>query len=123
MSDQNQSPFNWYLGTYIVGFELLDVDPADDLHDQFDAWEESVMVKTDSCHQAYDRIIKVGQRDTRYYIGELAGTSVDWFFKGVTELDPVYSDVNETSDVVYVEHNQTLLKDQQVFVCKREEFD
>ncbi len=122
MSEENQSPFNWYLGTYVVSFNLVDVDETHDLHDQFDAWEVSVMVRAESCRHAYDRVIEVAQRDTRQYIGELAGTSIDWVFRGVTELDPLYTDVDAATDVVYVEHNHTRLSEQQEFFCQADDF-
>ncbi len=123
MSEDNQSPFNWYLGTYIVSFNLVGAEKGHELHDQFDAWEVSVMVRAENCRQAYDRVVEVAQRDTRQYIGELAGTSVSWVFEGITEIDPLYSDVKETADVVYVEHNHTRLSEQQEFFCCPDDFD
>jgi hypothetical protein len=123
MSEHKQSPFNWYLGTYVVGFNLVDVDHAHDLHEQYDGWEVSVMVKADSCEQAYDKIVQAAKRDTRHYVGELDGTSVDWEFKGVTELDPIFTEVNEVSDVVYVEHDQVRVRDQEYLVCKKRDFN
>jgi hypothetical protein len=122
MIDENQSPFNWYTGTYIVGFTLVDVDQQHDLHDQYDGWEVSVMVKADSCKQAFDRIAEIAERDTRGYIGELDGISVDWQFKGIIELDPVYTNVDQNTDVIYIEHNHTRIKDQEFLVCNQNDF-
>ncbi len=118
----NPSPFGWYLGTYIVGFNLADVDEQHDLHDEFDGWEVSVMVRADNCRQAFERIEQVALRDTRRYVGELDGITVDWEFKGVTEMDPMYKPVHENTDIVYVEHDRVKLKDQEYLVCDKHDY-
>jgi len=123
MSEQNKSPFGWYLGTYIVGFTLVDVDKHHDLHDQYDGWEVSVMVRADDCEQAFELIEQIAERDTRHYVGELDGISVDWEFKGVTEMDPMYTNVHENTDVVYVEHDHVMLKEQNYLVCHKSDFN
>ena len=121
MTDHRLSPFNWYNGCYLVSFKLLDSDPQHDLHEQFDGWEVSVTVYADSMEQAYDKIVEIATRDTHKYLGELGGESVDWQFRGITELDPVFSDMDNSSDLYYVDHQRIRFSEQQSFIRSKQQ--
>ena len=121
MTDHKLSPFNWYSGSYLVSFKLCDCDSARDLHDQFDGWEVTVTVNADSMEQAYDKIVEVAELDTHKYVGELGGEDVDWQFRGVTELDPLMSDMDNSTDVYYVDHQRIKCCDQKPFIRSKTE--
>ena len=121
MTDHKLSPFNWYSGSYLVSFQLCDCDPAQDLHDQFDGWEVTVTVRADSMEQAYDKIVEMAEMDTHKYIGELGGEDVDWQFRGITELDPLMTDMDDSTDVYYVDHQRIKCCDQNPFIRSKTE--
>ncbi|MDJ0834036.1 MAG: DUF4288 domain-containing protein [Gammaproteobacteria bacterium] len=120
MADHKLSPFNWYSGSYLVSFNLCDQQLDQDLHKHFDGWEVSVTVFADSMEQAYDKIVEVAERDTHKYVGELGGENVEWQFRGVTELDPLLTDLDHSSDIYYVDHQRIKCCDQKVFIRSKQ---
>ena len=60
--------------------------------------------------------------DTHKYIGELGGEDVDWQFRGgVTELDPLMTDMDNCADVFYVDNQRIKCCDQQPFIRSKTE--
>ena len=111
MNNDHYSPFGFYFGKFLDGFKVVNDRRASPRGDTNDAWEVSVIVRASSLEEAYERIVEIANLDTKHYEGELGGVSVDWFFAGVTELDPVYQVTELQGDFSYVGHELVSLID------------
>jgi hypothetical protein len=111
MPMQKYSPYGYYLGRFLDAFQVCDERRETPRDDEPDAWEVSVMVRAHTPCEAYDRIIELAARDNKRYEGELGGISVEWVFKGITELEPILSDPGTRDDCMYLDHKPIRLAD------------
>lgn len=122
MHDKNTSPIGWYVGSYILRFVELDHDKNDDPESRFLAWENTIIVRAESLDEAYDKVVEQANLQTAPYNGGPDGVPVQWIFEGVTELLPIYEELEHGSEIMYREHNSTKLKNLRKFIRKKAEF-
>jgi len=87
MHDKNTSPVGWYVGSYIICFIELNESDNNDEEKKFLAWENTKIIKASS------------------------GVPVQWVFEGVTELLPIYEELEDGAEIMYREHKPTKLKE------------
>ena len=122
MNDKNISPVGWYVGSYIIRFIELNESGNDDLEKRFLAWENTRIIKASNLDEAYDKLVKEAQLETDPYKGGKEGVPVQWVFEGVTELLPIYDELEDGSEIMYREHNPTKLKNLRKAIRKKNEF-
>ena len=110
MHDKNISPVGWYVGSYIIRFIELNEDNNDDPEKKFLAWENTKIIKASNLDEAYDKLVKEAQLETEPYKGGKDGVPVQWVFEGVTELLPIYEELEDGAEIMYREHNPKKLK-------------
>ncbi len=119
MHDKNRSPVGWYVGSYLLRFVEINDDNNDDLEAKFMSWENTVLVKANNLDEAYDKIESIAREATEPYKGGEEGIDVQWLFEGVTELLPVYDEINDGVEIMWGEHNPKKLKNLQKMVRKK----
>jgi len=67
-------------------------------------------------------LVKEAQLETDPYKGGKEGVPVQWVFEGVTELLPIYEELEDGSEIMYREHNPTKLKNLRKAIRKKNEF-
>ena len=122
MTDKNISPVGWYIGSYLIRFIELNENDNDDLEKKFLAWENTRIIKAISLDEAYDKLVKEAELDTKPYKGGKDGTPVKWVFEGVTELLPIYEELEDGSEIMYREHKPKKLKKLRKAVYEKNEF-
>ena len=122
MSDKNISPVGWYVGSYIIRFIELNQNGNDDLEKRFLAWENTRIIKASNLDEAYDKLVKEAKLGTDPYRAGKEGVPVQWVFEGVTELLPIYEELEDGSEIMYREHNRTKLKNLRKAIRKKNEF-
>ncbi len=122
MHDKNISPVGWYVGSYLIRFIKLEDEKKDDPEEKFTAWENTVIVKARELDEAYEKIVEVAELDTKPYKGDPEGVPVQWVFEGVTELLPIYEELEDGSEIMWREYNPTKLKILKKCVRQKHEF-
>ena len=122
MNDKNISPVGWYVGSYIIRFIELNESGNDDLEKRFLAWENTRIIKASNLDEAYDKLVKEAQLETNPYKGGKKSVPVQWVFEGVTELLPIYDELEDGSEIMYRKHNPTKLKNLRKIIRKKNEF-
>lgn len=122
MYDKNISPVGWYVGSYLMRFIELENKNNYDPEERFMAWENTVIVKAKNLNEAYDKIVEIAKRGTEPYKGGSEGVLVQWIFEGVTELLPIYEELEDSSEIMWREHNPTKLKNLRKFVREKKDF-
>jgi hypothetical protein len=120
--DKNISPIGWYVGSYIIRFIELNDEGNFDPDKRFTAWENTKLIKANNLDEAYDKLVEVAELGCEPYRGGPEGVPVQWVFEGVTELLPIYEELEDGSEIMYREHNPTKLKNLQKAVRKKHEF-
>lgn len=108
--DKDVSPVGWYIGSYIIRFIELNDDDNFDTEKRFHAWENTRLIKANSLDEAYDKLVEKAELECEPYKGGLEGVPVQWVFEGVTELLPIYEEIEDGSELTYRELNSTKLK-------------
>jgi len=122
VADKNISPVGWYVGSYIIRFIELNETSNDDLEKRFTAWENTRIIKAKNLDEAYDKLVKEAMLGCEPYKGGPDGVPVQWTFEGVTELLPIYEEMEDGSEIMYREHNPKKLKNLRKLVRKKNEF-
>lgn len=106
--DKNVSPVGWYIASYIIRFVELGEDSNDDPERKFLTWENTILVKAADLDEAYGKTIMVAGQATKPYKGGPAGIDVQWVFEGVSELLPIYEDIEDGCEVMWAEYTRKL---------------
>ncbi|MBP8963458.1 MAG: DUF4288 domain-containing protein, partial [Opitutaceae bacterium] len=94
-TSKNVSPVGWYVASYLIRFIELEAEGNDDPEKRFLSWENTVIVKADDLLAAYDKVVAIALENTAPYKGGPQGIPVQFVFEGVTELLPIYEELED----------------------------
>lgn len=120
--NKSVSPVGWYVASYLVRFVELNSNNNNNPDSKFLAWENTVIVRADDLDAAYDKVVAIGMLDTKPYAGGPDAVPVQWLFEGVTELLPIYEDLDDGAEIMYREINPTKLKNLRKLIRQKGEF-
>lgn len=120
--DKNISPVGWYVGSYLIRFIELEDNNNYDSEARFLSWENTVIVKAENMDEAYNKIVELAQLTTAPYKGGEKGVPVQWIFEGVTELLPIYEEIEDGAEIMWAEHLPRKLKNLKKLVKPYDEF-
>ena len=122
MEDKNVSPVGWYVASYILRFVELDWEDNDDLEGRFHTWENTIIVKAKDLDEAYEKTVTIAKEHAQPYEGGPEGVDVQWVFEGVTELLPIYEDLEDGAEIMWADHRPRKLKNIRRRVRRKGEF-
>ena len=106
--DKNVSPVGWYVASYVLRFVELEWKHVDDPEERFLAWENTILVGARNLSQAYDKTVAIAKDSTEPYKGGRSGVDVQWIFEGVTEILPVYEQIEDGAEIMWAEYTRKL---------------
>jgi hypothetical protein len=122
MYDKNISPVGWYVCSYLLRFiELADTN-NDNLEARFLSWENTVLVKASSIDEAFEKTVVIAEQATEPYKGGTKGVDVQWVFEGVTEVLPVYEELEDGAEIMWRDRSPRKLKNLRALVRQKHEF-
>jgi hypothetical protein len=121
MTQNKTSPVGWYVGAYLLRFIELDAEDNFDEEKRFLSWENTVLVRADSLDEAYEHVERIALANTEPYCGGLEGRQVKWVYEGITELLPIYEELEHGSEIMYAESTRKL-KSLRRLVKSKEDF-
>ena len=107
-TDKNVSPFGWYVGSYLLRFIELEEDGNFDDEKQFLTWENTRLIKADNLDDAYDKLEKMAKEETEPYKGGPDGVDVQWIYEGITDLLPIYDELEDGAELFFSESKKKL---------------
>ncbi|MGP0171637.1 DUF4288 domain-containing protein [Pseudomonas sp. NCHU5208] len=120
--DKNISPVGWYVASYLIRFTEIN-DPNNESQDErFMSWENKIIIRATDLDNAYDKAVKIARETTEPYLGGPDAVPVQWVFVGITELLPIYEDLEDGAEIMWAEHRPRKLKNLQRLVRSRSEF-
>jgi hypothetical protein len=108
--DKNISPVGWYLVSYLLRFVELENTRIEDEEERFLSWENTVLIKADGLDHAYDKAMKVAMSAAKPYRGGQKGIPVQWKLVGITDVLPIYEDLEGGSEIAWTERAPRKLK-------------
>ena len=119
--DKNLSPFGWYVGSYLLRFIELNQDGNFDDEKQFLTWENTRLVKANDLNDAFDKLEKLAKEETEPYKGGPGGVDVQWVYEGITDILPVYDELEHGAELFFSESKRKL-KTIKKLVGKKKDF-
>src|SRR6185503_20197472 len=95
------SPVGWYVGSYLIRFIELDAANNNDAEERFHSWENTVIVKANDFKEAYEKVLKIAEATTTPYRGGDNGIFVQWVFEGITDLLPIYEELEDGAEIMW----------------------
>ena len=120
--DRNISPVGWYIGSYLSRFIELEATTNDDLEARFPTWENTVIVKAKSLGEAYDKVEAIGLEHAETYEGGDERIPVQWEYLGLTDLLPIYENLEDGAEVMWSPRHPRKLKNLMTLVRQKQEF-
>lgn len=120
--NSNISPVDWYIGSYLVRFVETESNKNYEDEERFVSWENTVIVRAKSLDEAYSKIEKIGKDHEEPYKGGEEGIPVQWIYEGITQLLPIYEDLEDGAEIMYTEHNPRKLKNLKKWVGVVDDF-
>jgi hypothetical protein len=122
MYDKNISPVGWYVCSYLLRFVELAWPHKEDLESKFLSWENTVLVKASSIEEAYDKTVAIAKSASLPYKGGQEGIEVQWAFEGITEVLPIYEEIEDGAEIMWCERAPRKLKNLRARVRQKHEF-
>jgi hypothetical protein len=119
--DKNISPCGWYVASYLLRFVECNAPDNNNLEKQFLIWENTIIIKANSLDEAYDKTVAIAEMYARPYKGGEDTVDVQWLFEGITELLPIYEELQDGAEIMWGERHRKL-KNIQKLIRKKEEF-
>lgn len=120
--DKNISPVGWYVASYLIRFTEINDQNKDNQEERFLSWENTIIVRASDLDEAYDKVVKIAQESTEPYLGGPDAVPVQWVFEGVTELLPIYEELEDGAEIMWAKHGPRKLKNLKKLVSGRHEF-
>lgn len=120
--DKNVSPVGWYLVSYLLRFvELRDKDNDDDER-RFLSWENTILVQAENMDHAYDKAMKIARQAAKPYKGGPEGVPVQWKLVGITDVLPIYEEIEDGAEIAWAERAPRKLHNLKKMVRPRGKF-
>ena len=107
---RNKSPFGWWIASYLERFEYEDVNKSNP-NRRCDAWENTVIIKAKDREAAFRKAERLGR------LGDGAGAYVTtegrkgaWRYQGLTSLLPIYEELEDGAEILWVEYDNVTVK-------------
>jgi len=121
--DKNVSPVGWYVGSYLLRFVELDDKERNDPERRFLSWENTVIVKAKSLDSAYTKVERIGKSQTKPYRGgPPPGVRVQWEYLGITDLLPIYEELEDGAEIAWTERPSRKLRTLKQWVRPKDAF-
>jgi len=120
--DKDISPVGWYVGSYLARFIEIDDPDNKDPESRFATWENTVIVKASCLEEAYDKIEVIGNEHAEPYKGGTEGIPVQWEYLGITEMLPVYEEIQDGSEIMWGSRHPRKLKNLKAMVKSKDDF-
>ncbi|CAN5344592.1 hypothetical protein BH10PLA2_BH10PLA2_20280 [soil metagenome] len=100
----NTSPHGWWVASYIERFEY-EYEDKTNLKRRCLAWENTILIKASNRAVAYRKAEKLGKlsEGSEGWHADTGRKGV-WRFEGLTSLLPIYEELEDGAEILWVEH-------------------
>lgn len=107
---------------YLLRFVELNEADNEDEEARFISWENTILVKATSLEHAYDKGYLFALEATKPYNRGPAGVPVQWQLVGITEVLPIYEEIEDCAEIAWTERAPRQLKTLKRMVGTKDSF-
>ncbi|HQU83693.1 MAG TPA: DUF4288 domain-containing protein [Pyrinomonadaceae bacterium] len=120
-SIESISPVNWYIAGILLRFEVVGVKELQP-NNRFLSWENKHLIKAETPDEAYEKALKLGKESEDDYINP-DGENVRWVFEGLTGLLPIYEELEDGAEIIWIKRENKTLKTIRKLAKNKEELE
>jgi hypothetical protein len=106
---RNHSPRGWWIASYLERFEYYNEDRRR-LGRRCTAWENTVLIKARTRDHAWRKATALGRLSEGSEAWDETGRKGQWRYEGLTSLLPVYEDLEDGAEILWVEHSRCTVR-------------
>ncbi len=101
----------WFLAGLLERFQRDDENTLNPNRRCF-VWENLYLIEAKDISEAYDKAIRLGRNECRNTSPskDNAGRKGRWIFDGISELIPIYEDIQDEAELLWTEHKNISVK-------------
>lgn len=121
LSDASESPVNWYIAGIILRLEVIggkELQP----NNRFLSRENKHLIKVENPNRAYEKALKLGKESEGIYVNS-DGENVRWVFEGLTSFLPIYEELEDGAEIIWIERENKTLRTMRKLIKKKEDLE
>jgi hypothetical protein len=119
---KRSSPTGWWIASYIER-AAWDDEPPLLQSSRCTAWENTIILRAGNRDAAYKKAVRLGSSN-RSTISDAAGKRTGrWVFEGLTSLLPIYDELEDGAEILWVDQSGRTLKTIRSKVKKKHELE
>ena len=101
----------WFLAGLLERFQRDDENTLNPNRRCF-VWENLYLIEAKDISAAYDKAVRLGRKECRNISPskDNAGHKGRWIFDGISELIPIYEDIQDEAELLWTEHKNISVK-------------
>ena len=92
---------NWFVASIVMS----EIDVHNSSLTSENTWENTYLVKSENISSAYDKATSIGKSECRTYNSDKDVRGTQWVFLGVSELVPVFEDIEDGAEILWTDHS------------------
>ena len=107
---RNHSPYGWWIATFIESASWDD-EPNPSPNSRCLAWENTIILQATDREAAYAKAVSLASQYSSEFEDNSRNRKGHWVFEGLTNLLPIYDELEDGAEILWVEHqNRTIRK-------------
>jgi hypothetical protein len=120
--NRNQSPHGWWIASYVLRF-VWNGEPEPARGDTAVVWENTMVLQATDRDAAFEKAVKLASDPSKSepLVDESdPARSGRWMYEGLTNLLPIYDELRDGTEVLWVEHEVPMRELQEWIKGKRD---
>jgi len=119
---QNRSPYGWWIASYIERV-AWDDEPNPLPNSRCLAWENTIILRASDREAAYTKAISLASQHSLEFEDDSKNKKGHWVFEGLTSLLPIYDELEDGTEILWVEHRNRTVRNVQSRIKQKEQLE
>ena len=119
---QNRSPYGWWIASYIERV-AWDDEPNPLPNSRCLAWENTIILRASDREAAYAKAISLVSQHSLELEDDSKNKKGHWVFEGLTSLLPIYDELEDGTEILWVEHRNRTVRNVQSRIKQKEQLE
>lgn len=120
---RNHSPHGWWIATYIER-AAWDDEPDPAPKSRCLTWQNTIILQAPDREAAYAKAVSLASTySAEFDDGAVDGRKGHWVFEGLTSLLPIYDELEDGAEILWVEHRNRTVQKIRSWVKQKDELE
>jgi hypothetical protein len=119
---RNHSPHGWWVASYIER-AVWDDKPNPSPNSRCLSWENTIVLQAPDREAAYAKAVFLASQHSSEFMDDSRSRKGHWIFEGLTSLLPIYDELEDGAEILWVEHRNRTIRKIQSRVKQKEQLE